>query len=261
MKHLLVFAFALLLSGCCNGDRPPRPDRPERPERPERPGRPERPPEVPYTVYLKGEPKWDSMDDVKDFFGSKASISGTVVDLKGGAMSGRELDHPSDQQDEDSIQLRVEIKGLVLKNGVIRDIPGGVSVRKDGVKFQNLAFYEVGEDFISTPKDGAKGTVVDTCKFYIERERSGGDKGLQFNDARDVLIKNSYFAGGITAVRLQESSSTAEDVRCTAEGNTFEVVSTAFNVAGDTTFYSRRNVFIKVRTRYNLGENVSLEYQ
>lgn len=201
------------------------------------------------------------MADVKDFFGSKASISGTVVDLKGGALSGRELDHPSDQQDEEAVQLVIDIPDFQLTNGVVRDIPGGINVRGDRNKFRNLAFFEVGEEFLSTPKDGARGTVLDECRFYIERERSNGDKGVQFNDAQDVLIRNCYFAGGITAVRLQESSSMAEDVRCTAEGNVFEYCSTAFNVNGDTTLYSRRNTFLKVRHRYNLGDDVSLEFR
>lgn len=261
MKHIWVFVFAFLLGGCCNCDRPERPDRPDRPERPDRPPRPERPPEVPYTAYLKGEPKWDSMEDVRSFFGSKASISGTVVDLKGGALSGREMEHPDNQQDEDAVPLIVDIPDFQLTNGVVRDIPGGINVRGDRNKFRNLRFFEVGEEFLSTPKDGARGTVLEECRFYTERERSDGDKAVQFNDARDVLIRNCYFAGGITAVRLQESSSVAEDVRCTAEGNVFEYCSTAFNVSGDTTLYARRNTFTKVRHRFNLGPDVSLEYR
>lgn len=208
------------------------------------------------TVYLTGTPQWKTMDEVKKALGSAATISGTKVDLKGNAISGKKIKHPSNSQDEDSIPLKIQIEKFSLENGIIRDIPGGVVVKSNFNTFKNLTFIESGEDFISTYTDGAKGTVVDKCKFYNDRD---GDKSGQFNSAVDTTIKNSYFTGGITAIRLQESSSKQKDVRAYVEGNEFVKVPTAVNGDGDLTIYAHGNSYDNVREKFVLGPHAKVE--
>lgn len=205
------------------------------------------------TVYLTKETPWRTMEDVKKTLGTKAKYSGTTVDLQGNAISGKKIKREG-SQDEDSVPLRVYIDKFQLKNGIIRDIPGGIVVRAKDTTFSDLLFIEIGEDALSNNTDAAPGVTVLNCKFY----NSGGDKSLQLNDARDAEIKNSYFTGGQTAIRLQESSGKARGVKATVTKNTFEKVPTAVNVSGHTTVTASGNTYKEVQEKWNGGDHTKV---
>lgn len=205
------------------------------------------------TVYLTGETAWRSIADVKKTLGAKAKYSGNTVDLQGNAISGKKIKRGG-SQDENSIPLRIYIDKFYLKNGIVRDIPGGIVVRAENTKFESLLFIEIGEDALSNNTDAAPGVTVSNCKFY----NGGGDKALQLNDARNAEIKNSYFTGGQTAIRLQESSGKARDVKATVTKNTFEKVPTAVNVSGYTTVTASGNEYKEVQEKWNGGDHTKI---
>ena len=198
------------------------------------------------------------MDQVKDALGSLATISGTHVDLNGNAVSGRELVHPADAQSEDAIPLKIEIANFTLENGFVRDIPGGIVVRKNGNTFRNLTFIESGEDFISTPSSGVERVTIEDSKFYNYVDR---DKSLQISSAKDAVIRRNYFRGAITAIRLGASANEETGLQCYVEDNVFERLSTGTNISGHTTAFAKRNTYIVVRHKWVIGDDASVEYR
>lgn len=239
MKALLFLPFAFLISCATSGGGPIKVDEPK-----------VNPKE---TTYLTKEVAWRSMADVKKTLGSRAKYSGNTVDLQGNAISGKKIKRGG-SQDEDSIPLRVYYDGFTLKNGIIRDIPGGIVVRAKDTTYDKLTFIEIGEDALSNNTDAAPGVTVNNCKFYND----GGDKSLQLNDARDAVITNSFFTGGQTAIRLQESSGKARGVKATLTKNEFKNVPTAVNVSGHTTVTASGNTYENVQEKWNGGDHTKI---
>lgn len=213
---------------------------------------------APGTIYLEGEPVWNTLAEVRAAIGTKGRLVGNTLDLQGYAIDGRRLKQPKRVQDEKAVPLRVNIDGFTLKNGTVRNIPGGIVVKADSTRWENLIFRDIGEDALSTIKDAGEETVVKNCRFYNRSEKDSGDKSLQLNDARDAVVEGCYFTGGITALRLQESSAKAKKVTAWLRGNTFENVPTAANVAGPTTVIEGGNVWKNVRKRWVLGPEAAV---
>ncbi len=215
------------------------------------------PPKIspPGTSYLSGEPVAASMSELSSLFKSRGKVSGKTLDLQGNAISGKNIKHPKNRQDEKAIPLRLRIDGLTIKNGIFRDIPGGTVNEGDNVTVENCLFIEPGEDFISTPKDKAPGLRIINCKFYNIPEKDGGDKSIQLNDARNARIEKTYVTGGITAIRLQESTAAARNVKVTVKDCTFENVLTGVNVDGYTKVTESGNTFRNVAKPWVLGKN------
>ena len=209
----------------------------------------------PATIYLEGDaPTWSSLADVRKAIGSKGKLSGSTLDLQGCAISGVRLKHPKNSQDEKSTPLRIKIPGFEIRNGTITDIPGGIVNSADGPAFRKLTFVRVGEDALSNTKDQCEEMEVSDCRFY---NGAKGDKSLQLNDARDAIVRGNYFTGGITAIRLQESTAKARDVRVFLKDNTFEKVPTAVNVDGYTTVEASGNIYKAVGKKWVLGPHAT----
>ena len=211
--------------------------------------------EGPKTIYLSGTPVWKTMADVRKSLGSAVTISGTKVNLNGNRLSGKKIKHPKDKDDEKSIPLRIYIDGFQLTDGIIDDIPGGIVITAKNTKWKNLTFTTRGEDYISTIKDKAPGITIENCKFY----NGGGDKSIQLNDANGALIKKSYVTGGITAARIQESSSKNKSVKARVESTTFDSVPTALNVDGYTTLELKGNTYKNVGQKIVKGSHVKIK--
>lgn len=209
------------------------------------------------TFYLTGQPQWNSPSDAKKFFGSSSqvSVSGSVIDLKGNRLSGKKLKHPSNSNSEQAQELKIAYDNFTLKNGNVDDIPGGIVIRGNNARFTNLTFTTKGEDYVSTLKDNADGTVIEKCKFY----NRGGDKSIQLNSAKNALIDRCYITGGQTAIRLQESTSKWKNIKCSVTNTTFEKVPTAINVDGYTTVNLSNNKFIGVSEQYKKGSHAKLK--
>ena len=208
----------------------------------------------PSTIYLSGEPVWRTLDDVKLATGSKGKLIGNVLDLMGCAISGKRIKHPKNSQDEKSLPLRIYIKGFTIRNGIIRDIPGGIVLMSDNCKLQDLLFIDPGEDYVSTPKDSAQSTEITRCKFY----NRNGDKAGQLNDARKAKVIDCYFTGGQTALRIQESTSKSRGVTVTVTDCVFDDVPTGVNVDGYTTVTSSGNTFKGVAKKWVLGPHAKV---
>lgn len=188
------------------------------------------------TWYLSGsQPTWNDIQDAKKFL-TGATWNNNTVDLKGNAVSGKKLKHPSNSQNENSIPLKIDINKFTITNGIFTDIPGGIVIKGRDNKLDGLTFTVSGEDFLSTQRSTSSkkdpiGLTVKDCKFYND---GGGDKSLQFNNADDVVVDGAYITGGITGIRLQESRD-KKKVSCVIKNTTFEKVDTAMNIAGNTT--------------------------
>lgn len=202
-------------------------------------------------IYLEGTPDWHSMDDVRAACGSKVKITGKIVDLQGAELNGSRMKHPKNPQDEGAAALKIHIPGFYLRNGQVRDIPGGIVAFAEGCRMENLLFRKIGEDAVSNQKDVSAGFQISRCRFEGTKEN---DKLAQINDARDAVVENSTFTGGVTAIRMQESSAKKQGGSAESIGNTFVDVRTAHNVAGRTTVYHKGNVFTRVLKEWVTGD-------
>lgn len=200
-----------------------------------------------FTTYLKGQPDWESVEDVKRDLGTKVSISGNTVDLKGGKISGKKLKHPSNSQDEGAVGVKIRIKGFTLKNGIIEDLPGGLICYAENITFQNLVVHKIGEDAISNLKDIAKGTRIINCKFY---GNANSDKILQGNDGRDFYVRGNLLSSAITGIRVQKKNAQRQGGTAQVIDNQFIGVDTAINAAGEVRVIVKGNTFEKVREKY-----------
>ncbi len=200
-----------------------------------------------YSVKPTGTPVWDKMEDISSLFGNKAKITGKTVDMQGGRIDGSSLKRYSNSQDERNTPIKTRIPDLTIKNGYFYNIPGGVVTYAENTTFENITLTKIGEDGISNAKDISAGTQIIDCKFYNTEK---GDKSLQLNDAREAIVKGNLIAGGITGIRLQESSAKKQGGKPRVEGNTFKNVDTGINAAGKTTVYLKNNKFEGVRENY-----------
>lgn len=207
-------------------------------------------------IYLVGEPVWKDLGDVRKVLKGKAQVQGNTLYLGGMTLSGKKMRHPSNSQDERSPALRVDIEGFTIRDGVVDDVPGGIILSGDNMRMIDLTFTNVGEDALSSIKDTAQGTVVRGCRFYNGKR---GDKSLQLNDGRDTLTVSNYFTGGMTAMRLVESTSKNKNQKAQILNNKFENVRTAVNVDGTTTVTASGNVYQNVFEKWKLGPNANLK--
>lgn len=210
-----------------------------------------KPPTLKPTKIISLSPKlaeWNDMEDVRAALkGQPVTISGTTVDLRDCQIKGNKFPKPKDDQDENSVPIHIRINKFTLKNGSISGIPGGIVFKGDKVTFSDLTFVDIGEDALSNMMDQSPNSSVINCKFY----NSGGDKSLQLNDARGAIIKNSFFTGGITAIRLQKKATKIKGIKTKeVSGNTFEDVDTAFNIAGGVKVVASGNTYKNVKHRW-----------
>ena len=202
-----------------------------------------------YKIALRGRPEWNNMKDVRADLGPDVGISGRIVDLRGALVSGKFLKHPRHSQDESSLGVRIRIAGLTLKNGFLDDIPGGLMVQVPGVTLQNLTFTTAGEDFVSNVKDCSDGLRVIGCQFFNSQK---GDKSIQANDARGLVVVGNLISRGTTAIRIQKKNAKKQGGRAIVEANRFMEMDTAINAAGKVTVVLRNNVFQSVSSKIKI---------
>ena len=222
---------------------------------------PIKPPSVnpPKTYYLTGAEQWGTMAEAKKALGSLAVQNKTKLDFNGNRISGKKMKHPSNSQSESSIPLKIDIDDLIFHDCIVEDIPGGVVVKGTNNTFSNCLFLDSGEDFISTQTSNTSardksGLKIYNCKFYND---GGGDKSVQANNADGLDIRDSFFTGGETAIRVQQSTD-KKKVSASITDNTFENVPTAVNAAGNTTLTYRRNTFKNVNQQLTGGSSVKV---
>lgn len=240
IKQLLLFLCVMLLSSCVSagpkdGVKPPS----FTPK---------------YTIKLTGTPVWNNIDDVTEATNGKIKIIGNVIDLQGGCLDGSKLKKSSNSQDESNTPIKLRISDCTLMNGYIRDVPGGIIVQTPNVTIENMLFTGISEDYVSNIKDKSYNFKILNCKFY---NNSRGDKSCQVNGAVGAIVKDCYITGGITAIRIGESTSTKHG-NANVENCTVEQVPTFLNVDGKTQVYVKNNKLINVNKKYvtREGSNV-----
>ncbi len=196
-----------------------------------------------FTIFLRSRIEWDEMKEVRAALGPRVRISGRTIDLRGGCISGKALKHPRQRQDEASVGVRIRIKGFTLQNGYVDDIPGGLIVLAPEVTLRNLTFTRAGEDFVSNAKDNAEGFRVLECRFHNDKN---GDKSIQANDGRGLVIQGNYLTGGRTGIRIQKKDARRQGGTAVVEGNFFDSMNTAVNAAGKVTVWLGQNHYRKV---------------
>lgn len=201
-------------------------------------------------IFLKGEPEWKTPADAAKTLGSNGTVKGNTVNLNGNTLDGSRLKHPANPNDENSVGLSLRSPSMVLTNGTVSDIPGGVIVRTKNVTLKNLIFIKPGEDFASTVGESASGLRVDGCDFH---NTSSGDKSLQANCAVGLEVKKSKFIGGITGARVQKTSYNQKAVKAAFTDSGFIGNETGLNVAGDTTVTLKNVSFSGVRKHWVLS--------
>lgn len=203
------------------------------------------------TVVLKrGKAIWNDMADVeRDLKGVKGvTIKGKVVDLNGAQLDGSKLKRYADIQREDNEPLRVNVPGLTLKDGSVRRIPGGIIVKADGVTIDDMIWLDTGEDSVSTIVDRAEGITVRNCVFY-----GATDKSIQLSDARNATVENNTVYGGITAVRLGDSTSKSGSNKTKSlKNNSFIGTNTVWHLSRITA-KATGTKYNDVKTRYKLS--------
>lgn len=239
MKLLLLFLSSILLASCATpgGGDPTA----KLPKPPGTTGK---------RIFLKGTPEWKTPADAKADLGSNATVSGNTVDLKGNTLDGSKLKHPSNPNDENSVGLTIRSPKLVLTNGTVSDIPGGLIVKTKDVTLRRLVFIKPGEDFASTVGETASGLSVEDCVFH---NTSSGDKSLQANCAVGLEVDGSEFIGGITGARVQKTSYSQKGVKAVFSDSKFTGNRTGLNVAGDTTVTLKKVSFDGVGQKWVLS--------
>jgi len=199
-----------------------------------------------YTIKLTGTPVWNSINDVKEATNNKVKIIGNVIDLQGGCLDGSNLKKSSNSQNESNTPIRLYLSNYTLKNGYIVNIPGGIVVQVPNVTIENILFTGVSEDYISNIKDKSYNFKILNCKFY---NNSKGDKSCQINGAVGLIIKDCYITGGITAIRIGESTSRKHgDAK--VENCFIENVPTFLNIDGKTQVFVKNNTLKNVDKKY-----------
>ena len=231
IKKLLLFVVAAVLSSCASSG----------------PGAGTKPPKTnpSHIIKLTGNPDFRSMDDISKAFGNKVKITGTTVDLQGGELNGSKLKKSSNSQDENNTPVKLRVKNLTIKNGFGKDLPGGLVAYESNVTFENLIFTGTSEDFVSNAKDVSDNLSIIKCKFY---NNSKGDKSAQANGAVGLLVRDCYITGGITAIRIGESTSKRHG-EARVENCMIEGVPTFLNVDG------KMKVYVKGNTLKNVGKD------
>lgn len=245
MKSLLLLLFSLSVTSCVttgvvsNATKPPSQSYPK-------------------THYLSGTPAWNTVADIKKALPG-VGFNGTKIDLKGSRISGKNIKHPSNSQNENSIPLKIDVADLSFSNGTVEDIPGGIIIKGKKNTIKNITFLQSGEDFLSTQASRSSKAdpmylTIDGCKFYNDR---GGDKSLQANNADELRVINSFFTGGETAIRIQESSD-RKPVKAYLTNVKFENVPTAINVAGRTILTTSGLSYKGVNQQINSAPSVKI---
>lgn len=198
-----------------------------------------------FTIFLTTKTNtWNDMDDVRLACKGKAvRISGTTLDLMGGQISGSKLPQPDNEDDEDSVPLRTRIPGFTLMNGSVRGIPGGIVFREKGCTFTDLIFLQIGEDALSNIVDDSPNSAIKRCSFFGASDKSG-----QWNDARNLVVEDCLFVGGITGCRIQKSSTKYKGIKVKSfKRNRFVSCDTAVNCSGGVTMTAENCKYEDVR--------------
>jgi hypothetical protein len=177
-----------------------------------------------------------------------------ILDLKGGIIDGSKQKGNGGQNENQQPLFRSNIP-LIVKNGFVRNNKNAATFNAKDCGVINMTFSDIGEDAVATSRR-AENFVVFNCEFLNSRK---GDKSLQLNQADSATIEKNLIFGGITGVRVHESSwATSRSIAYCSE-NRFVGVDTAWNVSRGTLIVEKKNNYKSVRLPFKVSKNGTIE--
>ena len=181
-------------------------------------------------IYLReNDLDWTSLEKIRAVIGSRGALNGKTLNLKGCVLDGSKLKHPANSQDERSLGIVIDLDGLTLQNGWVRDYPGGIAVKSAGNSFERLKFIEIGEDALSTTGKRATGIRISGCEFWNDHN---GDKSVQLNNSVGAMIQDTKIVGGETGLRSGKESYDIQNETCRLKDVEFIGCATGINASG-----------------------------
>jgi|GEM_PF-2170408 len=177
-----------------------------------------------------------------------------ILDLKGGILDGTKQ-RGDGGQSETQEPLFVANIPLVVKNGFVRNNKNAAMFAKPNSGIEYVTFLNVGEDAVSTSIK-AKNFKVSYCEFMNSNK---GDKSIQLNQADGAVINNNIIYGGITGVRVHESSWANSDSLATCSKNTFIGTDTAWNVSKGILEVKDSNTYNNVRIPFKTSKGATIK--
>lgn len=195
---------------------------------------------------------WDSVKSLENLRDASEGIityntSNKTVRCHG-IVSGDKLPKPKNSQDEKAVAIRINLQGWSFEGFIFDAIPGGLIVLSRYNDFNKCTWVNIGEDAISTPRSTSASKpdqarlLIRNCKFYND---NNGDKSVQLNNASQCSIRDSFFTGGQTAIRVQANDD-RKPIYMDITGCEFNNIPTAINAAGVTVLEIKDNKYIKV---------------
>lgn len=172
----------------------------------------------------------------------------SIVDLNGGVIDGNKQSGSGGQDENQEPLFRAEMS-LALKNGFVRNNKNAATFNAPYSGVKNITFTNIGEDAVATSKK-ATNFLVDNCEFI---NKKGGDKSIQLNQAKGAQITDNLIYGGITGVRVHESSWTSSKDEAYCGGNLFVGVDTAWNVSKGKLIVTKKNSYNYVRLPFKVS--------
>lgn len=170
------------------------------------------------------------------------SLKAYVWDLNGGILDGKNQSGDGGQSEKQEPLFRASCP-LIIQNGFVRNNKNAAYIMDKNSGAIKITFTNIGEDAFGTTNNGAENGIVRDCEFINDKD---GDKSLQLNEAKGWHIENNLFYGGITGVRVFESSATSSSDTAFCSNNKFIGVPTAFNVAKGRLKVEKKNSYESV---------------
>jgi hypothetical protein len=198
----------------------------------------------------------DSLDAAVQQLNGKVYIQGDVLvfDMKGGIIDGSKQKGDGSQNENQEPLFRANVP-FVLRNGFIRNNKNAATFAESNSGIDSVTFLNVGEDAVATSR-GARNFQVTNCEFLNDRN---GDKSVQLNQAAGAVIADNMIFGGITGVRVHESSWSNKDTIAYCEGNTFIGTDTAWNVSKGILQIKGKNEYKHVRIPFKTSKGGSIK--
>ena len=176
-----------------------------------------------------------------------------IVDLNGGIIDGKKQSGSGNQNENQEPLFRAEIP-FALKNGFVMNNKNAATFNAPYSGLKNITFTNIGEDAVATSRK-AQNFLIKDCEFI----NPGGDKSIQLNQAKGAEISNKLIYGGITGVRVHESSWAAKDDEAFCSKNKFIGVDTAWNVSKGKLVVSSPNSYTGVRTPFKINKGAEIK--
>jgi hypothetical protein len=177
----------------------------------------------------------------------------TILDLNGGIIDGEKQKGDGSQNESQEPLFRANIP-FVIKNGFIRNNKNAATFAAKNSGIEKVTFLNIGEDAVATSRKAINFSVSD-CEFLNSKN---GDKSVQLNQAENAVVEKNLVYGGITGVRVHESSWADSNTTAFCGDNSFIGVDTAWNVSKGVLIVEKKNSYKNVRLPFKVNQNAKI---